>query len=260
VRLMNEVSTTMLSLTGNSVADIIEELPVAYVEIDTDGVITRANRAARALHSEDQKEIVGRCAWEFSPRGQVDLDRNNFFDLMKSGEEPPVARRSLYSKGEFRTYELHRSLIHDAQGRPIGIRAATFDVTEAQKAHEEANQARMWLESVLESMPEAIIITDPLGFIRSVNPAVEEMFGWKAAEMVGKTIEKAFPLLSYTSESKEKLSFNMTLQKQWRGVGITFDSNRRQMRVEISTSPISDKNNGFTTGVVSVLRKLEVAP
>jgi hypothetical protein len=45
---------------GSIALDAIDELPVAYVEINADGVIPRANRAARKMSSPDQSEIVGR--------------------------------------------------------------------------------------------------------------------------------------------------------------------------------------------------------
>jgi PAS domain S-box-containing protein len=238
-------------------ADPIDELPIAYVEIDVEGVITRSNRAARMLHSAEGGEIAGMHVWDFSPEGQVETDRTAFNAMMSSREEPPIARRSLYSHGEFRTYELHRTLIRDEQGSVRGVRTATFDVTEAQIAHEEANQARMWLESVLDSMSEAIVITDALGFIRTVNPATEALFGWKAAELKGRVIEKAFPLLAYSAENDVALSFNMALQSRSRGVATLLDRARREVKVEISTSPVVDKTNGYTIGVVSVMQPVK---
>ena len=35
------------------------------------------------------------------------------------------------------------------------------------------------------------------------------------------------------------------------------DRERREVRVDITTSPIVDKENGITTGVVSVVRRVE---
>jgi PAS domain S-box-containing protein len=253
---MNNNSLTMPSGQATIALDAIDELPVAYVEINADGVITRANRAARQMSSPDQSEIVGRYVWEFAPENQADLDRCAFLSMMSSGEEPPVTRRTLYGDGAFRTYELHRTLIRDASGRPVGVRGATMDVTATQIAQEEAHHARVWLESVLDSMPEAILTTDALGFIRTVNPALEALCGWKAAELQGKVIEKAFPLLSYTSVGNEKLSFNMALQTRSKGIATVLDSERRELRVEISTSPVVDKENGYTIGVVSVIRRV----
>jgi PAS domain S-box-containing protein len=243
--------------TGDYPPDPIDALPIAYVEVNAEGVITRANHAARTLHTADACEIVGMRAWEFSPEGQAEQDRQNFLAMIQSGEEPPVARRSLLSNGEFRTYELHRTLMRDGEGRVCGVRAATVDVTEAELAHEDAHQARMWLESVLDSMSEAIVITDALGFIRSVNPATEALFGWKAADLKGKVIEKAFPLLAYVAEGNAKLSFNMALQSRSRGVATLIDRKRHPIIVELSTSPVLDKSTGYTLGVVSVMQRVK---
>jgi PAS domain S-box-containing protein len=242
---------------GNSGLDPIEQLPIAYVEIDAEGRITRSNRAARAMHSPAEEEIAGMHVWEFSPQGHAEADRKSFLAMMSSGVEPPTIRRSLYANGEFRTYELHRTFIRDAEERAVGVRGVTFDVTEAENAHEEAHQARIWMESVLDSMAEAIVITDALGFIRSVNPATEALFGWTGAELKGKVIEKAFPLLDYFSESRVPLSFNMALQSGSRGIATFLDRERRELRVEISTSPVVDKEKGFTIGVVSVMRRID---
>ena len=139
----------------------------------------------------------------------------------------------------------------------MGVRGATIDVTETQVAQEKAYHARIRLESVLDSMPDAVLTTDSLGFVRSVNPATEALFGWKAAELQGKVIEKAISLLSYSSVDNVKLSFNMALQTRSKGIATLLDSERRKLRVEISTSPVVDKENGYTIGVVSLMRRVQ---
>lgn len=88
MRQMTGISSSIPPATDNAGQDPIEELPVAYVEVKADGVITRSNRAARALHSADAHEIVGMHAWDFSPEGQSDFDRNAFFATMSAGVEP----------------------------------------------------------------------------------------------------------------------------------------------------------------------------
>jgi hypothetical protein len=51
-----------------------------------------------------------------------------------------------------------------------------------------------------------------------------------------------------------KLSFNMALQTPSKGVATLLDSERRKLRVEISASPVVDKENGYRIGVVSVMQ------
>lgn len=261
--LMQELFSQSEPAVCRAVADPMDDLPIAYAELNAEGVVTRCNRAARLLHSldapdaSDAGEMVGRHAWDFTPGDQAEADRRAFLDMIHSGVEPPVIRRSLYSGGEFRTYELHRTLMRDGNGAVIGVRAATFDVTETEIAQEATRRAKLWLESVLDSMSEAIVITDSLGFIRTVNPAAEALFGWKAGDLTGKVIEKALPLLQYVSENKEKLNFNMALQTRSRGIASILDRERNPVLVELSTSPILDKSTGYTSGVVSVMQPIK---
>jgi PAS domain S-box-containing protein len=142
---------------------------------------------------------------------------------------------------------------------PSGVRLVSFDVTAAQFAHEETRQARQWLESVLESISEAIIVTDALGFVRTVNPAAEELLGWKAKELIGKMVEEGLPQLSYTSGDQKSLTHRIALERRTKGIATVLDHARRELCVEISTSPIVDKESGITAGVASVLRRVEEA-
>ena len=51
----------------------------------------------------------------------------------------------------------------------------------------------------------------------------------------------------------------MALESRTKGIATLLDRERRELRVEISTSPIIDKESGFTTGVVTLLRRVEEA-
>lgn len=260
MKTMNNIAMDPVALPDTSVTEALEELPVAYIELNAEGVVTRANRAARALHPHEQGEFIGRTMWDLMTTDEKEISRAAFFKIMESGDTPPPIRRTAYtSGGEFRTFELHRSLICDAGGKPAGVRMVTFDVTEAQLANEEVLQARLWLESVMASIPDAVIVTDGLGFVRNLNPAAEELTGWKAKELIGKVIEKGLPQLSYTSPDGESLTHRIALEKRTKGIAIVLDRARRELMVEISTSPIMNKESGFTTGVVSVLRRVEKA-
>jgi PAS domain S-box-containing protein len=263
VKARNEISVNLhVQLRDSSALDIIEELPVSYIELDAKGLVIRANRVARSLYPHEHGKFIGKILWDFMPAAEKESSRAAFFKIMESAEIPPPARRTIYtSGGDFRTFELHRSLMLDAEGRPAGIRMISFDVTETEAAHEEASQARQWLESVLESVADAVIVTDALGFVRTINPAAEQLLGWQAEELIGQVIEKGMPVLSYTPSSAEQklLTHRIAVERRTKGVATVLDRDRRQLRVEISTSPIVDKVNGFTTGVVNLLRALDEA-
>ena len=259
VKTMNNSAATQGS--GSSVRppcaelDAVDELPLPYVEMDAMGIVTRANRAALALHPQEHGELIGKMAWEMLATDEKEQSCAAYLSFMESSQEPPPVVRSLYTgHGEFRSCEVHRCLIHDTEGRPAGMRMMLVDVSQARRELEEAHVRSGWLESILHSMAVAVIVTDALGFIRIVNPAAEQLFGWKAKELIGKVVERGLPLLSFASEQGNELSFSMKLSGACRGMATILARDRREVRVELTTSPIVDKATGYTIGVVSLLR------
>jgi PAS domain S-box-containing protein len=260
---MTSESALNLSAAETLNAVAIDDLPLPYLEIDGTGIITRANKATIALHPEEQGGLAGKLVWDLMTGDEKEQARADYISMMESGQEPDTVMRSLFTRhGEFRTYEMHRSLIRDVAGRPEGIRVLCVDVTKAPRDLDEARRKLLWLESMLTSAPDAVIVTDAFGFIRAVNPAAERMIGWREHELVGKVIEKGIPLLKYSSCDGKHLSFNMALEDNSRGFATILDGNREELEVEITTSPIVDKESGFTNGVLSVIRKAHhgVAP
>jgi PAS domain S-box-containing protein len=257
VRNMSGNSVQTQTAQAEAAADALDELPLPYLETDAEGKVTRANRAAMELHPIEQGALIGRMAWELLATDEMEKSYAAYLSCMMSGEDPPAVQRSFYTRhGEFRTYEIYRSLIRDGEGQPAGMRMVCVDVTQFRRELETAQRARMGLESVMASVADAVIVTDALGFIRAVNPAAEVLVGWKAQELTGKLIEKALPLLDSSSESGRPLNFTMALEGHCKGIATVLCSQGRHVRMEITASPIIDKETGFTTGMVSISRRM----
>ncbi len=233
---------------------MIQDLPVAYTEVDTAGIFRVVNDAACRLHKMSAEQIIGRTIWEFLPNTEAARSRTDFFHAMESGEDPPVVRRSLFSaNGEFCTHELHRRMLRDSDGTAIGMCIASFDVSEAEALHQQTRRAQLWLGSVVDAIPQAVIATDALGFVRFVNPSAEQMIGWSARELIGQQIEKGLPILRSSSASLKPLSFRNALDEVWNGDVELVKRDRQTLSVWLSASPIIDKETGSTNGVVIVL-------
>lgn len=248
----------MGSIIQISGTDVLDGLPLPYLELDRNGIVVRANRATLALLPPDCGELVGQLGFSFLAPDEKDQSFAAYVAALESGEQPEPVIRSVYDRsGQFRTYELHRNLICDGQGTPQGMRVLFVDVTTTRRQVEAAQRAKAWLDNVVCAMVDAVIVTDALGFIRMVNPATEVLLGWKAGELNGKTIEQGMPLLSFASGRGKKLDFTMQLEKPQRGIATVLTRERKQLRVEIETAPIFDKETGYTTGVVSTLRSVD---
>lgn len=236
---------------------IADLLPVAYVEVDAQGRITRANRHAAQMMQMDQEEMTGRSIWEFMMGEEIRESRESLADVLEAGVDPPPVRRTFCSKnGAFRTYQVFRSILRGEDGKPNGVRCVPIDLTETLMAREEAHQAQVWLESVMASIGDAVIVADPLGLIRHANPAAEKLTRWTAEELGGKRVEKVLPLLAYVSDDGKPLNPEAVLERQCKGVATILDRKRYQLRVELNTWPIVDQDTGYVTGVVSILRPI----
>jgi PAS domain S-box-containing protein len=257
---MSEIPDTLASAVERTAMIDIDELPLPYVEIDAGGIITRANRAARALQHPRQGELIGMTGWDLMAIDEKEFSSAAFLSYMVSGQDPPVMHRSIFDRsGRFRTYEFHRSLIHDPEGKPAGMRMVFVDVTESKKALEDARRDRQWLESAMSSMPLAVILTDILGVVRSSNPAAEELSGFTARELTGKVIEEAMPILAYESLDGVTFDRREVIERRSKGIATLLSRDGKEVKVEIGTSPILDKDTGAVSGVAAILRKVEGA-
>ena len=235
----------------------IDHLPLPYVEMDAQGIITRANCSTLALHHPKQGELIGKSGWDLLAIDEKTRSTAAFLSLMASGEEPPIICRSIFVRsGKFRTYEIHRSMIRTTGGKPAGMRMIFMDVTERKNALEEAQRACQWLENAVRSVTEAVVLTDVLGLVLSANPAAEALLGFTIRELEGKVIEEAVPILEYRSLDGAVLDRRAAIEKSCKGLATLLVRNGSKLKVEISTSPILDKNNGCVSGVAAILRQM----
>src|SRR5690606_10745310 len=49
------------------------------------------------------------------------------------------------------------------------------------------------LRSILETVPDAIVVIDEAGTIRDFSPAAERMFGWQAVDALGRNVRMLMP-------------------------------------------------------------------
>ena len=255
---MNRKNAGAEQLTEDAPVRAFDELSVGYAELDTSGAVTYANRTTLASYPAAHGSLIGKTTWALMPVPEQERACAAYFLLMETGEEPPVVKRCFFtSAGEFRVYELHRSLMRNAEGRPTGMRVVSLDITEKEKALEAATAKSQWLESLLGSFPEAVIASDALGFIRYANAAAAALLGWTTQELVGNTFVSRVPILSYQSAEHETFEARVVLDQPSKGVATILDREGKELRVEIQTSPLVHGEMGLTAGVVSLLRKLE---
>lgn len=80
----------------------------------------------------------------------------------------------------------NRSVARDSEGRPVAVIGNLRDFTARRQQGEALQQAHAALLFHLESTPLALVESDPKGRISTWSPQAEKIFGWSAAEMLGR--------------------------------------------------------------------------
>jgi PAS domain S-box-containing protein len=78
------------------------------------------------------------------------------------------------------------AVITDDEGRPMGLRGVTIDITNRKRAEEALRESEARKRAILESALDCIITMDHAGLVVDWNPAAERTFGYRREDVLGK--------------------------------------------------------------------------
>ena len=164
--------------------NLFEEAPVAYHEIDTEGIVRRVNRAECTLLGYEAEEILGKFAWDLIAPEEREEAQEAFRRRIR-GEQPleVVHRTYIRRDGAPLTLELHQSLTRDAEGAVTGMRTTRLDITKRKRAEEELRKTeeryRLILNLVTDGFWDWELGTDN----EYLSPGFKKLFGYEDHEI-----------------------------------------------------------------------------
>ena len=235
---------------------LFEEAPVAYHEIDRQGIMRRVNRAECELLGYARDEILGRPVWAFVAPEQRDLVRETVLRKMLGPYLPVVFEREWMRRdGSRLTVEIHENLILDAQSEITAIRAAVLDVTVREQAEQALRNNEQFLSSVFASIQDGLSVLDAEFNIVRVNPAMEHWFA-HALPLVGKKCWQAYHGRSAPCEScpaRRTLETGTAAYEVKQRLQAGSQAVRWQ---EVHSFPLLDPGTGRSSGVIEYIRDI----
>jgi PAS domain S-box-containing protein len=178
--------------------ELVEAIDVAVYTTDVDGRITQFNDAATKLWG--RHPLVGVDRWcgsarMYWPNGSpMSHDESPLALTLKHGLPvrgfEVIAERPDGTRVQFVPYP---TPLRDATGKLVGAVNVLVDITERKRAEDALRASEARKRAIVETAVDGIVTIDERGTIESFNPAAERLFGYTAAEVVGRNIKILMP-------------------------------------------------------------------
>jgi two-component system cell cycle sensor histidine kinase/response regulator CckA len=233
-------------------AGLLEAAPDAMVCVDPDGRITLVNGQTERLFGYGRGELLGQPVELLVPDAVRDAHpgyRCGY--VVDPAPRPMGAGKELAGRcrdGTTFPAEISLSAIDTEQGTLVY--AAIRDVTNQRRAAEAAAQSA----SIIRSSHDAVIGNTLDLKITSWNPGAERLYGYTAAEAVGRHIEMLIPESDRERETAAMAAVargdRVERYQAWR-----MRKDGSPVEVSLTMSPVCDRN-GAIVGVATVARDL----
>lgn len=174
-------------------AAIVESSDDAIIAKDLHGTVLAWNRGAERMYGYTAREIVGKPISVLIPPDQPD-ELVGIMACLARGERVEHYETVRVTKDGGRLdVSLSISPVKDAAGRIVGASTIARDITAKKQHIRRLSESEARLRSIVDAAVDGIIVIDAHGIVEAVNPGAERLFGYEAAEVVGRSVNVLMP-------------------------------------------------------------------
>ena len=182
---------------------LIEDVADGFYEVDLKGNFKFFNNALCRIFGYSRQKIRNSNFQVFMDDTNAAIAYEAFNKIYRTGKGVVDINWEIIRKdGEKRHLEISANLITDDAGKPTGFRGIARDVTDkviAQRAlsesetcalelSEQSRRAEQRYRAFLKFLPIPVFVFNLDNTVSYLNPAFEEVFGWRFEELEGKKI------------------------------------------------------------------------
>ncbi|MGZ3899751.1 MAG: PAS domain S-box protein, partial [Bacteroidia bacterium] len=157
--------------------------PIFIKEVNGQYLLT--NRQFEYLFRGKTDYVKGKTDYQIFPKEIADNRRDNDLEIFKTGKEIKFEEVLPHDDGKLHTYITVKFPIKDQEGRIYAIGGISTDITENKSTDVIIRENEETVRNILEAAPDAVIVIDEDSKIVKWNHKAEELFKWKAEEVLG---------------------------------------------------------------------------
>jgi len=225
------------------------------IATDTQGRVTFMNAVAEKLTGWSQPDSLGIPLEEiFQILSEIDRSRveNPVARVLREGNVVGLGNHTILvaKDGSERPIDDSAAPVRDTNGEIIGVVLIFRDASPKR----DAQMAAMKLAAIVENSDEAIISKDLNGIITSWNKGAERIFGYTAAEAIGKPI--SFVPESRQEEERKVLERIKNGQQVQHYETTRMARDKREIDVLMSVSAVRNPSTGQIIGASKIMQNI----
>ncbi|MBD3226031.1 MAG: PAS domain S-box protein [Caldithrix sp.] len=235
---------------------IIQSSPTAIFSLDLKGKVLTWNPAGEKIFGWKAGEVLGK------PLPIVPAEKEKEFKtliqkVINEGGFSGVELVRQKKNGQRINVNLSTAAIHDTEGNVIGIMGSMEDITARKQAEKAIRVSEENLHITLNSIGDAVIVTDIKGRVTRMNPVAEKLTGWKFDKARDESLDTVFKIVNARTGKQAENPVKKVLEKG-KVVGLAnhtklISKSGSHYQISDSGAPIKDEQ-GHITGVVLVFR------
>lgn len=168
---------------------IVESSDDAIISKDLRGIVTSWNLSAERIFGYAAEEMIGQSILTLIPEALWYQEPHILNRLAKGERIEHLKTHRVTKAGKIIQVSLTISPVKDRNGGIIGVSKIARDISD----HSLAAEKEAILAAIIESSNDAIISKNLESIITSWNRSAERIFGYRAEEMIGKSILNLVP-------------------------------------------------------------------
>jgi PAS domain S-box-containing protein len=248
-----------MSLVPGAEADfaklLLDESPDAIMAMTPEGKVRYWSKGATALFGYTSAEALGRAIQELIiPPDRLEKEGGILSQAMANGVSVYESNRRR-KDGSTVYVSISSTAVRDQNGKIAFVLSSEKDITEL-KALRDAKLIEARFQDLLESMPDGIVMVNPTGRIVISNSRAQELFGYEAHELLGRSVEMLLPERFRNAHVGHRSNFFAAPRTRTMGMGLELYALRKdgsEFPVEISLAPLQTEEGAL---VMSAIRDI----
>jgi PAS domain S-box-containing protein len=234
---------------------ILDAAVDAIVTIDERGIIQSANPAVERLFGYKPAELVGRNVSVLMPSPHRERHDQYLAQYLRTGKAKVIGSgRELEAlRRDGTTFPIELTLSEVRTGGRRHFTGMIRDITARKQAEEALRQSQARIQAILDTAVDGIVTIDEQGIVEIANPAIERLFGYAPADLIGRNVSMLMPSPHRERHDAYLARYLSTGEARVIGVGREVEGLRRDgttFPLELALSEVRGSGRRHFTGII----------